>query len=94
MGGRQIPGMVDEEQEVIRLYTAPGCGPCVATKRALNSRGIRFEEVDATSEEARAELGALGYRQVPVTVLPDGSHWHGLDMERVAGIIQEEEEED
>lgn len=54
------------------------------------SRGISFTEVDATSGEARAELSALGYRQVPVTVLPDGSHWQGLDMDRMSSIMQED----
>lgn len=75
---------------MIRVYTAPGCGPCSAVKHAMRSRGLLFREVDATSQEARAELGALGYRQVPVTVLPDGTHWQGLDMERITSITQEE----
>lgn len=69
-----------------RVYTAPGCGPCFAIKHAMRTRGIPFEEVDATTDDAKSYLESLGYRKVPVTVAADGTHWHGMDMERIVWL--------
>lgn len=29
----------------VTIYTKPGCGPCAATKRAMESRGIAHEAI-------------------------------------------------
>ena len=71
---------------MIRVYTAPGCGPCTAVKHAMRSRKLMFSEVDATKAEATEYLASLGYRQVPVTVTPEGEHWQGLDSERITAL--------
>lgn len=71
---------------MIKVYTSPGCGPCVAVKHAMRSRGVPFTEVNAREPEAQAYLEGLGYQGVPVTVCPDGQHWHGMDSERIVGL--------
>ncbi|MFN2321575.1 MAG: glutaredoxin family protein [Trueperaceae bacterium] len=56
------------------VYTTHFCGDCVATKRALDARGIGYREVALeTDPEAVARVEALnqGRRSVPTLV-------HGL----------------
>jgi mycoredoxin len=53
------------------VYTTTVCGDCVATKRALDARGIDYREVALESDpEAVARVEALndGRRSVPTLV--------------------------
>ena len=53
------------------VYTTAFCGDCVATKRALDARGIGYREVALeTDPEAVAQVEALndGRRSVPTLV--------------------------
>ena len=71
----------------VKLFTLPTCGPCKAIKHGLTNRGIPFEEVDVSQDQAGyAEWKALGYSQTPVTLAPDGSHWFGLDPRRLGDL--------
>jgi glutaredoxin 3 len=43
----------------ILLYTTPYCGFCLAAKRLLAKKGLAFEEIDVSFDEAkRAEMTA------------------------------------
>lgn len=69
------------------LYTMPNCGPCFAAKQALRARNIPFRVVDMSQDASAAHhVQSLGYRSAPVTVAADGSHWHGLDLDRITGL--------
>lgn len=69
------------------LYTMPSCGPCQAVKHAMRARGIPFKTVDLSQDaNAAHHVQSLGYRSAPVTVAADGSHWHGLDLDRITGL--------
>ena len=78
----------------VTIYTAPGCGPCVAAKRAMTARQIPFTEVNAaTDAAARAYLrDDLGYVSTPVTALTyrDGSvhSWGGFDPDQINRLQQ------
>lgn len=62
----------------VTLYSKPGCGPCLATKNALASRGIPFDVVDVSkNEDALKLITDLGYRSVPVVVVSTDRHWGG-----------------
>lgn len=68
----------------ITVLSKPNCQPCIATKRWLTKRDIEFTPLDVTeSAEAYAEVKALGYDGVPVTVIRDTDgavidHWFGF----------------
>ncbi len=70
----------------ITVYTRPACGPCLATKRALDKLGLDYDVVDiSVDDEARDYVMALGYLQAPVVVVGD-EHWSGFRPERIKNI--------
>ena len=70
----------------ITVYTRPACGPCLATKRALDKAGIEYRVIDiSVDDEARDYVMALGYLQAPVVVAGD-EHWSGFRPERIKGL--------
>lgn len=74
----------------IVLYTKPGCGPCMATRHALESRGVPFETVNVMDDDAALDaIKALGYLTVPVVLVQDGhaaEHWGGFQLDRIADL--------
>lgn len=62
----------------ITVYSKPACVQCTATTRALEARGLDYELVDLTEDDAAfALVSDLGYRQVPVVVAGE-DHWAGF----------------
>ena len=74
----------------VTLYTQPQCGPCRATKHALEIRGVPFTAVNVMENAASLEkLKGLDYLTVPVVIVEDGSeieHWGGFQMDRIADL--------
>ncbi|WP_412026607.1 glutaredoxin domain-containing protein [Deinococcus yunweiensis] len=59
---------------MIKMYTTSWCSDCVATKRALTSRGIAYEEINIEQDEQAAEYVMSvngGKRSVPTLVSGD-----------------------
>lgn len=71
----------------VTLYTMSGCGPCKATRHALESRGVPFDVIDMDADAAaRDRVMALGYRTAPVVLVHDGDeveHWSGFQVGRI-----------
>lgn len=54
----------------------------------MSRNEVEFEEINVeTSPEAYAEVVALGYLQVPVIVAPDGSHWGGMNLDKLKELV-------
>ena len=74
----------------IVLYTKPGCGPCRATRHAMESRGIAHEVIDVMDDDAALDaIKGLGYLTVPVVLVQDGhaaEHWGGFHLDRIADL--------
>ena len=74
----------------IVLYTKPGCGPCAATRHAMESRGVPFETVNVMDDDAALDaIKGLGYLTVPVVLVQDGhaaEHWGGFQLDRIADL--------
>jgi glutaredoxin 3 len=51
----------------VEVYTTRNCGYCVAAKRLLAARGVGYEEIDVTRDDARRVWLAqtTGRRTVP-----------------------------
>lgn len=60
----------------ITMYGADWCGDCTRAKALLEREGVAYAYVDVEhDEEARARAVEISGRQnIPVVVLPDGSH--------------------
>ena len=72
---------------MVTVFTKSSCHPCRLTKRALEIRGIDYVERRVDQDpEALAEIKELGYLQVPVVVAADGSHWSGLQPDRINAL--------
>lgn len=69
----------------IIVYTRPNCSPCIATKRALQRRGLAFTERSADDPEARALAAEHGYTAAPI-VRAGGRSWSGFRPDRIDGI--------
>lgn len=73
----------------ITIYTAPGCGACIAAKRAMTKHEIPFTEVNTADDPAATAYvrDDLGYESAPVTALTykDGRvhSWGGFDLEQI-----------
>ncbi|MBS7708168.1 glutaredoxin domain-containing protein [Chelatococcus asaccharovorans] len=69
----------------IIVYTRPNCSPCIATKRALQRRGLAFEERSADEPAAQALAAAHGYTAAPI-VQAGSRSWSGFRPDRIEGI--------
>ena len=55
---------------MVVVYSKPGCGSCVATKRALDKAGVKYRSVDVSVDsEAREMLIERGFSAMPVVAL-------------------------
>lgn len=62
----------------ITVYSRPACVQCTATTRALQARGLDFELIDLSEDDAAmSRVTELGYRQVPVVIAGE-DHWAGF----------------
>lgn len=70
----------------ITIYSKPACVQCTATTRALSARGLSFEVIDLTRDDAAVELvQTLGYRQAPVVVAGE-HHWAGFRPDMISTL--------
>ena len=64
------------------IYTAPGCGPCTATKRWLQSNNIAY------TERGPEEAIKAGYTSVPVLEYRD-QVIYGFDIKKLKEAFPE-----
>ena len=70
----------------ITVYSKPACVQCTATTRALDARGLSYDLVDLTLDDAAMEMvQGLGYRQAPVVVAGD-AHWAGFRPDLIGAL--------
>ena len=71
----------------ITVYSKPACVQCTATTRALEARGLDYEVIDLTQDDAAmTQVSDLGYRQVPVVVAGE-QHWAGFRPDLIGRLV-------
>jgi glutaredoxin 3 len=57
----------------VRIYTTRVCPYCIAAKRLLKARGVSYEEIDVTGDDAQRAwlVEATGRRTVPQIFIGD-----------------------
>lgn len=76
----------------VTVYSKPACVQCNATYRALTKKGIAYDVVDVTEDEAAlTHVLALGYQQVPVVehthdVEGLDQHWSGYHPDHITTL--------
>ena len=63
----------------VTIYTTPTCGYCAAAKSLLRSKGVAYDEIDASNGSIRAEMmRRTGRRTVPQIYVGE-THVGGFD---------------
>jgi glutaredoxin-like protein NrdH len=71
---------------LVTVYSKPSCVQCTATYRALDTKGIAYEVVDLSEDDAALALvQELGYMQAPV-VVAGSDHWSGFRPDKIQGL--------
>lgn len=62
------------------VYSTPDCVQCNATYRALDSKGVAYEVVDLSQDDAAYGYVTddLGYGQAPILVVNNDDRWTGF----------------
>ena len=70
----------------VRVYVAPGCGPCAALKGALDRAGVRYDVQDASALDAATldDWRAKGWR-TPVVSLAGAEEYVSAD--RIRAVV-------
>ena len=71
----------------ITVYSKPGCGQCIFTKKHLEDKGIDFKEVDVTKDsEGLSRVKSIGYSSLPVVEFED-IHFNGYQADELDKVI-------
>ncbi len=75
-------------QKKVVVFTTPTCSWCTRAKQYLNSKGIRYTEVDVTRNQRGAEdmIRRSGQRGVPV-ILVGSQAVVGFDKPRLDNLL-------
>lgn len=77
----------------IKVFSQPGCGPCVSVISALRRAGIEPDVVDISVDiEGREFIADLGYTGTPVVYIDPDNHWQGMQADRLKALINEYKE--
>ncbi len=70
----------------VTVYSKPACVQCTATTRALDAKGVSYDVVDLTQDDAAmARVTELGYRQAPVVIAGE-AHWSGFRPDMIGRL--------
>lgn len=79
-------------RQMVKVYSTTWCPDCVAAKRALDSKGIAYEEINIEQDEAAAEYVMSvngGKRSVPTLVKGEVAHsLSGFSLPKFAAFLQ------
>lgn len=70
----------------ITVYSTPSCVQCTATYRELDRKGIPYNVIDLTEDEAAYKwVKDMGYMQAPVVVAGE-DHWGGFRPDKIGTL--------
>lgn len=72
----------------VKIYTTPACPYCVMAKKYLDSKNVKYEEIDVSVDRNAAMEMVRKSRQRGVPVLDiDGNIVIGFDKDRIDSLI-------
>lgn len=81
------PLSLDMPVEHVMVFSKPSCVQCTATYRNLDSKGIKYEVIDISEEDAFIEeLKAASKMQAPIVMAPGMESWAGFRPDLIAKI--------
>ena len=75
---------------IVRVYSKPNCGQCVATMRKLDELGIKYVKEDATDPQTIATIKELGFLSAPVVCagISNDDMWSGYRPDRIMALAE------
>lgn len=74
--------------QMITVYSKPGCGQCMFTKKFLERNGLAYQEKDIQVDElARQEVQAMGYSSLPVVVINGQDSFTGFQEDKLQALV-------
>ena len=72
----------------VTIYSTPTCPFCIRAKQFLKDNGILFEDIDVSSDQAKAQemIKKSGQMGVPVIDI-DGELIVGFDKEKIKEVL-------
>lgn len=72
----------------VTVYTTAICPYCFTLKKFLDSKGVKYEEVDASSDEKIQDfiIEKTGKMNVPVVVIDD-EYIEGFDRKKICELL-------
>jgi len=85
----QVVVLVNKSMPKVKIYTTPTCPFCFLAKEYLKEKGIEFEEIDVSKNEAAAMemIQKSGQMGVPVIEI-DGQIVVGFDKEKIDELLK------
>lgn len=76
---------MEKETPKVKIYSTPTCVYCVTLKKFLEEKGVEFEEIDVSANDAAAKemVERSGQMGVPVVDI-DGEIIVGFDKEKIS----------
>jgi glutaredoxin-like protein NrdH len=73
---------------LVTVYSKPNCQACMATKKTLTRKGIAFDEIDVTEDQAAFDLiVSMGFTSAPVVIAGELS-WAGFQPDKINHLVQ------
>jgi glutaredoxin-like protein NrdH len=73
---------------LVTVYSKPNCQACMATKKTLTRKGIPFDVIDVTEDQAAFDLiVSMGFTSAPVVIAGDLA-WSGFQPDKINQLVQ------
>lgn len=83
-----VPAIPAPLGDKVILWSKPACVQCTATERALDAKGIEFEELDLTERpDVVKALRESGIMQAPFVQFRDDS-WSGFRPDKIDELVK------
>lgn len=72
----------------VKVYSTPTCPFCIKTKQFLDEKGIKYENIDVSTDQAAAQemVSKSGQMGVPVLDI-EGKIIIGFDKEKISSAL-------
>lgn len=79
---------MNDKKQVVKVYSTPTCAYCVTLKKFLTEKGIQFEAVDVSQDEAALKemVAKSGQMGVPVINI-DGQIVVGFNRNKIVELL-------
>ena len=92
---KMLHGITDEKKEIkVQVYSTQSCPYCHMAKQYLQTKGVKFEDIDVGSNQQAAQFMFSSTRQMGVPQINIGGNWIiGFDRNRIDALLSLDSED-